>query len=135
MTKAAQQELENKKKEAIEYLKTILNPGDLVYTVLLKVSSSGTSRNIKLLVPVINMKEGQKIIDISWYVSKILNLKMNDDNNGVKISGAGMDMGFHLVYELGAQLWPHGDGKYTKNRNGNKGPETDGGYCLNQKWI
>ena len=46
-----------------------------------------------------------------------------------------MDMGFEIVYHLGRVLWPDGDGKFTRNRNGDTGPETDGGYLFNQRWL
>lgn len=135
MTKAAQQQKEESRQLSIESLKMLLVPGSTIYTNLMGVSSSGISRTIKLLIPAIDIQGTQKIVDISWDAANVLGLKMNNDNSGIKISGVGMDMGFNLVYELGRSLWPNGDGKYTKNRNGNKGPETDGGYCLNQKWI
>ena len=31
---------------------------------------------------------------------------MARDGSGVRVSGAGMDMGFHLVYSLGRAVWP-----------------------------
>ena len=52
---------------------------------------------------------------------------------GAIIQGCGMDMGFSLVYELGAYLWPEGTDKPHGTRNGE--PDSDGGYALNHRWL
>jgi hypothetical protein len=55
------------------------------------------------------------------------------DDGGIKIGGCGMDMGFDLVYSLGATLWPNGTRKPHGTRNGE--PDSAGGYALNHRWM
>jgi hypothetical protein len=49
------------------------------------------------------------------------------------MSGAGMDMGFELVYRLGQAMWPNGTPEPHGTRNGQ--PDSDGGYALEHKWL
>ena|ERR1035437_1828097 len=50
--------------------------------------------------------------------------------------GCGMDMGFHLVYNLGRTLFPEGFKVEGRGRNGDaSGWDKDGGYALKQRWI
>jgi hypothetical protein len=65
----------------------------LVYTSIGSVAKSGMSRRIKLYV----VNDGD-IIRVSHLVAKILELNMNDD--GIRINGCGMDMGFAMVDSL-----------------------------------
>jgi len=65
----------------------------LVYTSIGSVAKSGMSRRIKLYV----VNDGD-IIRVSHLVAKILELNLND--NGVRIDGCGMDMGFAMVDSL-----------------------------------
>ena len=67
--------------------------------------------------------------------------------DGLKVSGAGMDMGFWLVYTLSRALWPdgyacigegcpandHSNGlrEYTAGKH----QHSDGGYALRQRWL
>jgi hypothetical protein len=46
---------------------------------------------------------------------------------GITVGGGGMDMGFHLVYNLGRVLWPFGFKR--------AGKRCDGGYALRQEWL
>lgn len=86
--------------QAADYLHdTLLNAKQdkdgkiLVYTSIGSVAKSGMSRRIKLYV----VNDGD-IIRVSHLVAKILELNMNDD--GVRINGCGMDMGFAMVDSL-----------------------------------
>lgn len=119
--------------QAKKYLLKVLTPGRTVYTVVRKVSASGMSREISVLIPT---KDG--IQDISWYVAHLLDYKRSDKNGGIKIGGCGMDMGFALVYNTGRKLYPNGfklqKGQF--GRNGDKsGFDKDGGYALKQSWL
>lgn len=90
--------------EAIERLRAFVKPGDTVYTVLRSVSKSGMSREISLHT----IKDG----DITWIagmVARALDYRVGT-RDGIKVSGCGMDMGFHLVYNLSRALWPDGYG-------------------------
>ena len=94
-----------------------LSEGDTVYTVLRSVSSSGMSRTISLKVA----KEG-KILDLTYYASIVLDWPLVEVNGSraLRVSGCGMDMGFHTVYELSSALFSG------QNR---------AGYVLNHAWA
>lgn len=69
------------------------NGNPKVYCSIGSVAKSGMSRRIKLYVVV-----NGDIIRISHLVAKILESNFNDD--GVRINGCGMDMGFAMVDHL-----------------------------------
>ena len=56
-----------------------------------------------------------------------------DKTGGLRVSGCGMDMGFHVVYNLGYALWPDGTPEPHGTRNG--APDSDGGYALKHRWL
>lgn len=82
---------------ARDNLARTLQDGDTVWTVLEHVSASGMSRNIR----VIAIKGGEPYY-LSWAVACVLGWPMR--NNAVRVSGCGMDIGFHLVDVLGRAL-------------------------------
>jgi len=93
-----------------------LKEGSTVYTILRKVSSSGMSRDISLLVA----NDGE-ISDISYYAAHATGSRLIDGySRAIRVQGAGMDMGFHLVYTLSSVLF--------------KGEER-AGYVLNHRWL
>jgi len=103
---------------AKEHLLThYVKEGDKVYTILRSVSSSGMTRNISLVVA----KEGE-MIDITYYVAHALGEKVSESkgHRAIKVSGCGMDMGFHLVYNLSSVLFAGQD---------------RAGYVLKQGWL
>lgn len=86
--------------EAIQELRSLLQPGDTVYTVLRHVSRSGMSRNIDLYV----FRDNEPLY-LSWWAAKALGWTINQGKNeGIKVSGCGMDMGWHLVDTLARTL-------------------------------
>ena len=87
----------NTRDEVIEYLKSSLKDGDTIYTNVQHVSQSGMTRDIKI----ISIKENIPL-NYNYYVSKALGYKIK--NNGVRIGGCGMDMGFAIVYDLSRVL-------------------------------
>lgn len=91
---------------AREYLLSVLKPGDTVYCVAKHESRSGMSRTIDLLVagPVGNVSS------IAWAAARLGVGTFDRDRGGLKIGGAGMDMGFALVYDLSTRLFPDGFG-------------------------
>jgi hypothetical protein len=101
---------QKEKVEAIEYLKQHIKVGDTLYTKLEKVSSSGMSRQIKVL----DIKDETPSY-WSYYVSKILGYTLKD-NGALVVKGCGMDMGFHVVYSLSQTLF-------------------NDGYAIKQRWI
>lgn len=93
------------KAEAIERLRALLKPGDTVYTILRHVSRSGMSRSISVVMMGENGPN-----DVSWAVARAGLGTFDRKNDGVKVSGCGMDMGFHLVYNLSWVLHQSGFG-------------------------
>ena len=81
-----------------------LYPGRTAYTVLKHVFASGMSRRIAVLAPRCLGKGLEEIINISGPVSIVLDNRWCDDDS-VYVSGCGMDMGFHLVHNLGYCLF------------------------------
>ena len=101
ITKAEQARLD--REYAIERLLThYLKPGDTVYTVLRKVSSSGMTRHYSLLVA-----RNGKIDDITYYASKAIGWTLSEStgHRAIRVNGCGMDMSFHLVSTLSAVLF------------------------------
>lgn len=119
--------------EAIGKLRKWLKPGDTVYTILRHVSRSGMSRSIGVVL-LKGRKQNSMDLHPNYLVAKALGYRQGK-GDGVVMGGCGMDMGFALVYNLGRTLWPNGNGKTVTGRNGDTGPETDGGYLLEQRWL
>lgn len=116
---------------ALNELKELVKVGDTVYTILRHVSASGMSRRISIIV----IKDNEPLM-IDYLVSKILDLKRTPRAEGVQISGAGMDMGFEIVYSLGRALFPDGFKVEGRGRNGDtSGWDKDGGYSLKHRWL
>jgi hypothetical protein len=169
MSKKSYQEREQQ--EAAAELRKLIKPGSTVYTVLRNVSSSGMSRVIDLLIVIPDYRDiypegpdgrrdysakpkrklvGHKIRSIGWTAAKAMDDRWDNDRGGIKVGGCGMDMGFHLVYNLGRTLWPKGykcPGKLTCRGNDHVNPgeqrddysrkhhHRDAGYALEQRWL
>jgi len=117
LSKKAQAQQE--KEQARAYLLSVMEKQatPTLYTSLKHVSSSGMSRDMKVLAVV----EGQ-IIDVTWYVGK-LDIGTVKERNGqrvLRVGGCGMDMGFHVVYSVSAVLY---------------GYEERGAYTIRHEWI
>lgn len=101
--------------ETIKRLQEILKPGDKVYTILRKVSKSGMSRRIDFY-----HFKGESKYFLTGFIAKVgkWSYTLNDwqQGRGLRVDGCGMDMGFHVVYELGHILFKDG-------------------YALNQEWL
>jgi len=115
--------------QALEYLQALkIKPGETVYTILRHVSASGMSRVIDVAIV-----RDDRLVRISHMIAAVTSYGYDRDRCGVKIRGAGMDMGFELVYQLGHILWPNGTKKPHGTRNGE--PDRDGGYALRHSWF
>ena len=119
LTKVALKELE--KSESIERLRKLL-AGDakpVIYTINRHTSASGMSRDISLLYV-----KGGAIHNITYSASLALGWPLSEKsgNRAIRVSGTGMDMGFHTVYTLSSVLF----------RDTVKG---DAGYTLKQEWL
>ena len=89
-----------------DYLLRNAEKGSHVYTVLRHTSRSGMLRVIDLFMVV----EG----NIQHLNPSKMAKEWDKKNDGFRIHGCGMDMGFEMVYQLG--LLYHGDGYYFKQR-------------------
>lgn len=98
--------------EAAKRLRRLMKKGTTVYTVLRHVSKSGMRREIS---PIVVRNRGRRVCDFTGLAANALGSK-EGKHEGVVVHGAGMDMGFHMVYELAHVL--HGDG-----------------YALEQRWL
>jgi hypothetical protein len=90
-----------------------------VYTLGRHVSTSGMSRDISLYVV-----RNNELFNITYYASVALGWKLVERNGSraIRVTGAGMDMGFHTVYTLSSVLY--------------RGTvEDDAGYKLSQEWM
>ena len=102
LTKAALKELE--RSESIERLRNLF-AGDthpLIHTINRHTSSSGMTRDISLLY----IKSGA-IHNITYSASLALGWSLSEKsgNRAIRVSGVGMDMGFHTVYTLSRVLY------------------------------
>jgi hypothetical protein len=115
MTKAQKAE----RAEAIARMHEWVKPGDTVYTILRHVSRSGMQREIGvvLMLPDDRKRDldarhgGMTPVDLhpNYPVAKVIGARVGK-RDGVIMGGCGMDMGFALVYELSARLYPDGFG-------------------------
>lgn len=118
----------------------LLQPGDTIFATVTHVSRSGMSRTIDF-----HVFRGDARNPMRWwltpFIGDLLAHSWNDD--GVRVTGCGMDMAFHLVYNVGATLWPDGypctgDGcRSNDHSNGDRDysphQHKDGGYALHSQ--
>ena len=90
----------------IARLREWLPPGSTVYTVLRHVSRSGMMRRIDLYAWIKDDNGEPMKMYLSGYAAKAIGERCEGD--GIKVSGCGMDMGFHLVYNLSRVLYQQG---------------------------
>lgn len=99
------------KAEAIDQLSKLIPRGSTVYTVLRHVSASGMTRRIDLYC----INDGC-LRFISGYADHVGLAKRHKSKSGLIVGGCGMDMGFHLVYNLADIMYQDG-------------------YALKHEWI
>ncbi len=104
-------EREEAKTRLLEWLK----PGDTVHTILEHVSSSGMQRTIRLVVLKVDDNGKPYALHPNYNASQLLGIRQANKRagDGLVVRGCGMDMGFHLVYELSGALF--GDGYALKH--------------------
>lgn len=128
--------------EAIERLKEWIQPGDTIHTILRHVSRSGMFR----VIDVVKIGKDGEVLSLGWNVAKALDYAHDRQREGLRVSGCGMDMGFHVVYNLSRVLFEDfrcvGEGCHSndhsneRKRNYTKGRKhSDGGYALKQRWL
>jgi len=91
--------------KACERLRELLKPGDTVYTILRHRARSGMFR---VIAPVV-IVNGDPLCPC-WLVADAIGAKVHREHEGISMGGCGMDMGFHLVHNLGYALWRDGFG-------------------------
>lgn len=135
---------EKDRAEAVETLSKMLKPGDTVFTVLRSVSRSGMSREIGLLVPTNGNGDRPGFFHPNYSASVLTGNRQNKAGDGVKVSGCGMDMGFHLVYAISRRLWPNGfkcigegcpSNDHSNHADRENTQHSDGGYALRHEWV
>ena len=94
---------QSEKTTALAKLTKLLPKGTEVYTLIRSVSKSGMSRRISFFV----VNDG-KLEDIDWLMIRAGIGKRRGHDNGLYVTGAGMDMCFAMVYDLASTL--HKDG-------------------------
>ena len=106
--------------ESLAHLRELFPPGSDVWTLVTHVAASGMSRRISLYS--ITVEDGKPVVqNVSAHVARVLDLRVNRDDLAVVVSGCGMDMCFHTVYNLGRALY-HDDKD-----------QKDAGYRLNKR--
>jgi hypothetical protein len=90
--------------EALQELHKILKPGDTLHTITRHVSSSGMSRAIS----VVKVGRDGSIFYLDGLVARAGIFSLHPRYDGLKLDGAGMDMGFHLVYSVSRAVFADG---------------------------
>lgn len=143
--------------ESIATLRALLPPGGTVWTILRHVSRSGMLRVIDPIILSPRYTDGDpEPISIGWHVARATRTPFDPDRYGLRVGGAGMDMGFHVVYTLSSVLYPDGfdcigrDCPSNAHSNGEprfdptpdadgfmmgRSHHTDGGYALTHRWL
>jgi hypothetical protein len=100
------------REDSIALLREQFPKGSTVWTILANVSRSGMMRHIRVLALT---PDGPRYW--SYHVARALGWTVTaKGDSAVKVSGCGMDMGFHLAYTLAQTLY-------------------DDGRALNHRWL
>jgi len=117
--KTLKQLRQEEKDEARQKLRDIFATQDrpTVYTALRHRSQSGMSRDISLLTV-----EDGKLRNITYLTAQAMGEKVKDRNGQwvIRVNGCGMDMGWHLVYNLSCYVYAGQD---------------RAGYVLSHEWA
>lgn len=120
------------REEALADLHKLLKPGDEIYLINRHTSSSGMMR---IIDPIVFRKSN--VYYIRFDVAVLLGETLDRQREGIKITGAGMDMGWDLVHRLGYALYPDG----FKLRKGmyefgvKPGQKVSGHKAFNAHWL
>jgi hypothetical protein len=73
-------------------------------------------------------REG-RILDLTYFASVVLDYPLIEVNGSraIRVGGAGMDMGFHVVYSLSRVLF--------RDKYEGQADAVDAGYSLSQAWL
>jgi hypothetical protein len=129
MTTKKQQKEENRN-HAINALRELLDaqPAKNIKGVVTSVSASGMTRRIRFFTVDMTAKEynretgeyfnAPRVVEVTYLIGRILEDNVND--SGVKVTGCGMNMVFHTVYNVSRILY-----RDNANRSDN-----DAGYLI-----
>jgi hypothetical protein len=141
---------DTERREAAAWLRKTfkLKPGTVVAVSLKHVSRSGMTRDIAVYLP---GSDGLPF-NVSGYVATAIGAQLNRDRLAVRVGGVGMDMGFHVVYQLSRAVFAdgfrctgkpscpandhvneRGAAREAGYRRGRK--HSDPGYALSHRWI
>ena len=97
--------------DARDQLRALLPPGTTVRTSTVHTSRSGMYRAIVPYVMTTASSGESYPRDLTWLIVRAdIGRTRAPRHEGVASHGAGMDMGFHLVYTLSRALYPDGFG-------------------------
>jgi hypothetical protein len=118
-TLTKKQEREQERERAKTLILDLLDTGadrPTIYTILRSKSASGMSREISL-----KAVKGGEIYDLTYSAGVLLDMKLTKSSyNSLRVNGCGMDMGFHLVYNLASVLFSG---------------EERAGYKIRHQWL
>lgn len=128
--------------EARARILEILGDNREIYTCLRHVSQSGMTRHISVhAIGTIKVQKNGKeyerpyLYDLTGMAAKVCSYSFNKDRDALVIGGAGMDIGFALVYDLSRVLF-EGTTPDQEPRTASSLPtNTDAGYVLSHRWI
>lgn len=95
----------NEQAEALQTLRTILQPGMEVFVVIRSVAPSGMSRIMDFYAPTY-YDEKPSLRWIGSLVAKAFRMPYLDKQRGIRRNGCGMDMAWDAVSKLSGILWP-----------------------------
>lgn len=135
--------------ERTEWLRKLheeLTPGDTITTVLRHRSTSGMYRAIDLYRFYCEDGTPETSWLSYWAAHAGIGDRFDERHESIGTTGAGMDMGFHLVYNLASMLYPNGfdciGERCPSNDHSNVGVlgaaphhHDSGGYALRQRWL
>lgn len=126
LTKAQKEE----RAQAIVRLREMIEPGDTVYTILRRVSRSGMSREVSVMLLSPDERPGKNpVVDLHPnYLTATALGRRQGKSDGIIMDGGGMDMGFALVYELSSVLFPKGFGCFGEGCPSNDHSNEDSDY-------
>lgn len=145
MKRTKQEEREIVRQEAIEILRKNIKPGETLRTILRHESASGMSRSISVV-----QVKNRETREWDGVVARAIGEPFDQKHGGIKVQGAGMDMGFDLVYRLSMVLYGGKRGypclgmkcpsnvhvnDHTAPRGRGLSIRHSDGYALSQAWL
>ena len=129
-----------KRDEARARVRELVKPGDTIWTTVKHVSRSGMQRSISCYV--IHHNEPRWIDSL---ICEATGFSFDKAREAVRVNGCGMDMGFHIVYELSYALFKDGftcvgegcpsNDHSNGDRNYTPHMHSDARYALRQRWL